>query len=90
MIYQLKQAIGSTWEDVQSLDWDGWYPLLEVRRAELLVVGLIEADREDLSDLVPIAYRNGEACACLAGDQDGFMLASEYRKFFDQQTGGEQ
>ncbi len=37
MIYQLKQAIGSTWEDVQNLDWDGWYPLLEVRRAELLV-----------------------------------------------------
>lgn len=90
MIYQLKQAIGSTWEDVQNLDWDGWYPLLEVRRAELLVVGLIEADREDLSDLVPIAYRDGGAFACDAGDQDGFMLASEYRKFFDEQTGGEQ
>ncbi len=87
---QLKQAIGSTWEDVQALDWDGWYPLLEVRRAELLVVGLIEADREDLSDLVPIAYQNGEAFACEAGDQDGFMLASEYRRFFDEQTGGEQ
>ncbi len=90
MIYQLKQAIGSTWEDVQNLDWDGWYPLLEVRRAELLVVGLIEADREDISDLVPISYRDGGAFACEAGDQDGFMLASEYRKFFDEQTGGEQ
>jgi hypothetical protein len=90
VIYQLKQAIGSTWEDVKNLDWDGWYPLLEVRRAELLVVGLIEADREDLSDLVPISYRDGGAFACEAGDQDGFMLASEYRKFFDQQTGGEQ
>ena len=90
MIYQLKQAIGSTWEDVQNLDWDGWFPLLEVRRAELLVVGLIEADREDLSDLVPISYRDGGAFACEAGDQDGFMLASEYRKFFDEQNGGEQ
>jgi hypothetical protein len=87
---RLQNTIGSVWEDVQDLDWSGFFPLFEVRRAELLVVGLIEADREDLSDLVPIAYRNGEACACLAGDQDGFMLASEYRKFFDQQTGGEQ
>ncbi len=87
---RLQNTIGSVWEDVQSLDWDGFFPLFEVRRAELLVVGLIEADREDISDLVPISYRDGGAFACEAGDQDGFMLASEYRKFFDQQTGGEQ
>ncbi len=85
---RLQNTIGRLWEDVQVLEWSGFFPLFEVSQAELLVVGLIEADREDLSDLVPIAYRNGEACACLAGDQDGFMLASEYRKFFDQKTGG--
>jgi hypothetical protein len=85
---RLQNTIGSLWEDVQVLEWSGYFPLFEVIQAEIIVVGLIEADREDLSDLVPIAYRNGEACACLAGDQDGFMLASEYRKFFDQQTGG--
>ncbi len=84
----LEQTIGRVWDEVADLDWSSWYPLLEVRRAELIVVGLIEADREDLSDLVPIAYRDAGAFACEPGDQDGFMLASEYRKFFDESTGG--
>jgi hypothetical protein len=85
---RLQNTIGCVWEDVQDLDWSGFFPLFQVRRAELLVVGLIEADVSDLSDLVPVSYRDGGAFACEAGDQDGFMLASEYRKFFDIQTGG--
>jgi hypothetical protein len=89
-VSHLEQTIGRVWDEVADLDWSGWYPLVQMRGDELIVVGLLEADREDLSDLIPIA--RGGVCgafACEPGDQDGFMLASEYHRLFDEQTGGE-
>ncbi len=86
----LHHTIGRVWDEVCELDWDGWYPLLEVRRSELLVVGLIEADREDLSDLVPVCYEDFMVLGARIGYQHGFMRADMYRALLDEQTGGMQ
>ncbi len=84
----VQNAIGAVWEDVAEADWSGWYPLLSVRRAELRVIGLIEADRENLADLVPVVYTDGMVLECAAGEQIGFMLASDYARLCADQEGG--
>lgn len=84
----LQHVVGCVWEDVAECDWCGWYPLLAIRRAELVVVGLIEADRESLNGLVPVVYTDGMVLECAAGDQIGFMLASDYATLCSDLEGG--
>ena len=89
----MTHTIGRTYSETESLDWNGWYPVVAEQRGEIVIVAVIPADLDDTSDFVPVSVtiddENGdEINPCEAGWQDAFMRAADYRAMFEAQDGG--
>jgi len=85
---EIQNAIGSNWNEVKDLDWSGFYPVFEIGRGEIIVANVVPADI-DTDDLIPVSvFDGGEFEADSTGQHDGFIEASNYRRAYDELTGG--